>query len=88
MLVKKKINLGQLDKELNGKGLNCQFDDNWEIIEVTLADNNDATEAQLKSAIDAHTAIDEVAVKAQAKAALLARLGITAEEAQLLLGGN
>ena len=30
----------------------------------------------------------EAEAKAQAKAALLERLGITAEEAQLLLGGN
>lgn len=30
----------------------------------------------------------EAETKAQAKAALLSRLGITAEEAQLLLGGN
>jgi predicted ArsR family transcriptional regulator len=30
----------------------------------------------------------EAEAKAQAKAALLTRLGITAEEAQLLLGGN
>lgn len=30
----------------------------------------------------------EEAVKAEAKAALLTRLGITAEEAALLLGGN
>jgi DNA-binding protein YbaB len=30
----------------------------------------------------------EAEVKAQAKAALLTKLGITAEEAQLLLGGN
>ena len=79
--VTKKINLAQLDKELNGLGLIASLDDDRKIIAVGLADGNDATEAQLKSAIDAHAAIDE----AQAKAALLSKLGITAEEAQLLL---
>jgi hypothetical protein len=86
MKVNKKINLWQLDQELNGKGLNATLNENKEIIEVTLADNNDATEAQLKSTIDAHIAIDEVAVKAAQKAALLERLGITEDEARLLLG--
>jgi hypothetical protein len=85
MLVKKKINLAQLDQELNGKGLNAIHDNNGNIIEITLADNNDATEAQLKSAIDAHIAIDEAEAKAIARKALLTKLGITAEEAKLLL---
>ena len=85
MLVNKKINLAQLDQELNGQGLNASLNDNKEIIEVTLCENNDATEAQLKSAIDAHIAIDESKIKAEAKAALLTKLGITAEEATLLL---
>ena len=79
--VTKKINLAQLDKELNGLGLIASLDDDRKIIAVGLADGNDATEAQLKSAIDAHVVIDE----AQAKAALLNKLGITAEEARLLL---
>ena len=85
MLVKKKINLAQLDKELNGKGLNAIHDNEGNIIEIRLADNNDATEAELKIAIDAHIAIDEAQAKATAKAALLAQLGITEEQAKLLL---
>ena len=85
MLVNKKINLFQLDQELNGKGLNASHDENGDIIEVTLSDNNDATETQLEAAIAAHIAIDEVAEKAQAKAQLLAQLGITEEQAKLLL---
>ena len=45
--------------------------------------NQLAADAELsKAKIEAETA------KAAEKAALLARLGITAEEAQLLLGGN
>lgn len=85
MLVNKKINLSQLDQELNGQGLNATLNDSGVITEVKLANNNSATEAQLKAAIDAHIAIDEVAVKATAKAALLERLGITQDEANLLL---
>jgi hypothetical protein len=83
--VNKKINLSQLDKELNGLGLNANLIDG-EIVEVYLTEHNTATEAQLKAAIDAHIAIDEVAVKAAQKAALLDRLGITEAEARLLLG--
>jgi hypothetical protein len=84
--VNKKINLAQLDKELNGKGLNGVMNENSEIIEISFAENNDATESQLKKALDAHIAIDEVAAKAAQKAALLERLGITEAEAKLLLG--
>jgi hypothetical protein len=56
MKTNKPINLYQLDQELNGKGLNATLDDNKKVIEVTLADNNDATEAQLEAAINAHIA--------------------------------
>ena len=85
--VNKKINLAQLDKELNGKGLNASLDENNEVTAVGLADNNDATDVELKSAIDAHIAIDEVAVKAQAKAAAegkLAALGLTTDDLRAL----
>jgi hypothetical protein len=78
--VNKPINLKQLDTELNDLGLIATVNENKEIIEVGLAENNTATEAELKAAIDAHIAIDEVAAKAQAKAALLERLGLTQEE--------
>ena len=84
--VNKKINLSQLDKELNGLGLNANLIDG-EIVEVYLTEHNTATEAQLKSAIDAHIAIDEVAVKAQAKAAAeakLAALGLTTSDLRAL----
>ena len=59
--------------------------ENKEIIEVGLAENNTATEAELKAAIDAHIAINEAAAKATQKAALLERLGISEDEARLLL---
>ena len=52
----------------------------------------DATAAEIaQMEIDANNAATkkaEAEAKAQAKAALLTRLGITADEAQLLLGGN
>jgi hypothetical protein len=54
--VNKKINLSQLDKELNGLGLNGQLNEDGEIIAVALADNNNATETQLEAAIAAHIA--------------------------------
>lgn len=83
--VTKQINLEQLDKEINGLGLIAELDENKKIVSVGLAENNNATEEQLKSAIDAHIAIDEEKIKAQAKADLLAKLGISEEEARLLL---
>ena len=52
--------------------------------EETTAEKN-AREANLTEATERATI---TATKAAAKAALLERLGITAEEAQLLLGGN
>jgi hypothetical protein len=56
MKVTKKINAGQLDQELNGKGLIGVYDDNGFIVEIDLAEGNDATESELKAAIDAHVA--------------------------------
>lgn len=85
MKVSKKINLAQLDSELNGQGLNAILNDKGEITEVLLTDNNSATEAELKAAIDAHAAIDTAQAKATAKTELLAKLGITQDEANLLL---
>jgi hypothetical protein len=88
MLVNKKINLSQLDQELNGQGLNATLNDSGVITEVKLANNNNATEAQLEAAIAAHIAFDETEAKAMARAELLTRLGLTAEEVKLLLTGN
>jgi capsular polysaccharide biosynthesis protein len=86
MLVKKKINLVQLDQELNGKGLNAVSNNDGEIIEVTLTEHNDATEAELKAAIAAHVAVDEAKAKEVAKAAILDRIGLTADELKTILG--
>jgi len=82
----KEINLGQLDKELGGQGLIADFTDLENKI-IKPADNSTVTEAQLEAAIAAHIAIDEVAVKAQAKAAAqakLAALGLTVADLEAL----
>jgi len=80
-ITNKAINLLQLDQELGSKGLNGDFSDAENKV-IIPADGSDVTEAELKAAIAAHIAIDKVA---DDKAALLAKLGITAEEAKLLL---
>jgi hypothetical protein len=62
---------------------------NVETDEVIDREMNDAEFAQYEADKAAQaTAQAEAEAKATAKAALLTRLGITAEEAQLLLGGN
>ena len=83
MKITKKINLGQLDQELNGKGLNGILDDHGNYIDVSLTENNDATEAELKAAIDAHVAVDPNAAKETAKAKLEA-LGLTTDDLKAL----
>ena len=83
--VNKKINLSQLDKELNGMGLNANSIDG-EIIEVYLTEHNTATEKELKDVIAKHIAIDEKAVKAAAKQVILDRIGLTADELKTILG--
>ncbi len=83
-ITNKEINLSQLDKELGGQGLVADFNNPQEKL-IKPADNSTVTETQLEAAIATHIAIDEVAAKAQAKAQLLAELGITEEQAKLLL---
>jgi hypothetical protein len=80
--VNKKINLAQLDQELNGLGLIASLDENREVTEVGLADNNTASETELSDAIKKHKAIDPNL----AKQAILDRLGLTVDELKLLLG--
>ena len=57
-------------------------------IELTAEEIKDIQERQELAAIRNAAAEAEAQVKAQAKAALLTKLGITEEEARLLLGGN
>jgi hypothetical protein len=86
-ITSKEINIEQLSKELGNKSLIFDFNDPDNKL-ILPADGVILTEKELSDAIAAHVAIDEGAAKAEQKAALLERLGITAEEAQLLLGGN
>lgn len=79
MEVNKNINLAQLDTELNGLGLNAKIDKQGKITDVTLAENNTATEAELAAAIDAHIAINDNAAKELAQAKLTA-LGLTVDD--------
>ena len=83
--VTKAVNLAQLDREYNGQGLNATLDESGTIIEIGLADNNLGNEKELEDILKNHIAIDEQAAKTAEKAALLAKLGITEDEAKLLL---
>lgn len=84
MITTKKINLGQLDQELGGFGLSSSPLENGELL-VIAVEHSPVTEAQLEAAIDKHVAVDEEAIRKATKDALLARLGITEDEAKLLL---
>jgi hypothetical protein len=84
-ITSKEINLSQLDNELGGKGLIADFNDPNNKL-ILPAENSDVTEEELNSGIAAHVAVDDRAAKAAQRAALLERLGITEEEAKLLLG--
>jgi hypothetical protein len=87
--VNKKINLSQLDKELNGLGLNGQLNEDGEIIAVACADDNNATQAELQAAIDAHVAgptEDEVRILNREQGiSKLKELGFTDDEIKALL---
>ena len=81
--VSKKINLEQLDKELNGLGLIASINEAKEIIEIGLAENNPATEAELKAAIDAHNAQPETQPTVIEK---LASVGLSIDDLKAALG--
>jgi hypothetical protein len=55
IITSKEINLLQLDKELNSKGLCADFNDPKKKI-IQVANNSTVTEEELKAAIDAHIA--------------------------------
>lgn len=84
-ITSKEINLAQLDKELGKKGLIGDFSDPNKKI-ILPADDSDITEQELETAINKHKAIDDNAIKLAARQAILDRLGLTEEEAKLLLG--
>ena len=84
-ITSKQINLAQLSIELGGKGLIADFTDPKKKL-ILPADGVELTDAELKAAIDAHVAVDENAEKEAARQAILDRLGITSDEAKLILG--
>jgi hypothetical protein len=84
-ITSKEINLAQLDEELGGKGLIADFNDAKKKL-ILPSDNSNLTEEELEAGIAAHVAIDENAARKAQRAALLAQLGITEEQAKLLLG--
>lgn len=81
--VNKAINLEQLDKELNGKGLIATVaDDKKTVLEVGLAEQNDATIDELSEAIKNHKAIfNEPSV-----AEKLASVGLNLNDLKAALG--
>jgi hypothetical protein len=83
-ITSKEINLTQLDKELGGKGLIADFNDSKKKL-ILPSENSNLTEEELEAGIAAHVAIDNMAAVKAERLALLARLGITEEEAKLLL---
>lgn len=81
--VTKEINLSQLDSELNGKGLIASVDENKKINAVGLADNNDATKAELEAAITAHKAAPVAQPTIDEK---LASVGLSVNDLKVALG--
>ena len=84
-ITSKEINLAQLDKELGSKGLIANLNDSKKKL-ILPSENSDLTEEELEAGIAAHVALDDAAQKAGNRAALLSQLGITEEQAKLLLG--
>jgi len=81
--VNKKINLAQLDKELNGLGLNATKNDKGEIEYVGLTENNPASDEDLKNAIKNHEAQKEPEMTIEEK---LQFVGLSVKELKTALG--
>jgi hypothetical protein len=81
--VNKPINLEQLDKELNGKGLVATVaEDKKTVLEIGLAEQNDATIEELSEAIKSHKAI----VSEPSVAEKLASVGLDLDDLKAALG--
>ena len=78
----KKVNLAQLDAELNAGGLNMVTTDGEHTI---TAIDESITDAQLEAAIDAHIAQEQLQPSLTEK---LASVGLSIEELKAALGGN
>jgi hypothetical protein len=85
--------MSYLVKAINKLKPNAEFsftDDDYSTIKWDVLDGDAPTQAEIDAAIVQVKAdeITEAETKATARQALLIKLGITQEEAQLLLGGN
>jgi hypothetical protein len=84
-ITNKEINLDQLSRELGNKGLVCDFNDLKKKL-ILPAEGVELTESELSEAIENHVAIDDNAIREAARQEILDRLGLTSDEAKLLLG--
>ena len=80
----KEINLAQLSEELGNKALVMSYNDPSEKL-IKAADGVEIDEKDLEAAIKAHIAKDPNAERLVARQEVLDRLGITEDEAKLLL---
>lgn len=89
-ITSKKINLAQLDKELGGKGLIADFNDDKKKI-ILPADNSDVTEEELEAAIESHIAgptQEEIRIlNRQQGIEKLKELGFTDDQITALING-
>ena len=81
----KEINLGQLSKELGNKGLIADFNDPKKKV-ILPAEGVEITDDELKDAIAAHVAVDDIKQNEIKRQAILDRIGLTADELQTILG--
>jgi hypothetical protein len=87
-ITNKEINLAQLSTELGDKGLIADFTDPKKKV-ILPADGVEIDLDELELAIKNHKAIsvrDEIAAKEAQRQAIAERLGLTADELQVLLG--
>ena len=88
-ITSKKINLGQLDKELGGHGLVADFNDEKKKL-IKPADNSTVAEQELEDAIKAHVAgptEQEIKIlNRQEGIVKLKELGLTDDQISALLG--
>lgn len=81
------LNGVQLQKELKDAGIRLneypRLIDNKLVLDISQSDETNA-----RQIVDSHIGIDDSLIKATQRQAILNRLGITEEEARILLGGN
>ena len=80
-ITNKEINLFQLDKELGGKGLIGDFNDDKKKL-ILPSENSDVTDAQLEAAISDHVAVF-VQLSVEDK---LASVGLSLDDLKAALG--